>query len=149
MKKVIIAIILLMSTKCYSQEFEGGFIKVNGSGGTAPYTYSIDGNPYQTKDTFFNVIAGQHIIYTMDSKKCIKNSNCIMYDKINMVVLSNTKSSVTFRASGGKPPYYFSKNSTTNYILNKTNWNGLQRNRVYKFRVKDSLGYIYYINVTL
>jgi len=143
------AIVLLFSTKCYSQEFEGGFIKVIGSGGTPPYTFSLDGSPYQTKDTFFNVFAGQHTINTMDSKKCIKPIVCTMYDKISMVVLKNTKSSVTFQASGGKPPYYFSKNSTTNWTLNKTTWNGLQRNRVYIFRVKDSLGYIYYINVTL
>ena len=149
MKKIIVATILLMSTKCYSQEFEGGFIKVKGTGGTPPYTFSLDGSVYQTKDTFFNVVAGQHTVNTKDAKNCVKTSNCTMYNNVNMVVLRNTKSSVTFRASGGKPPYYFSKNSTTNYILNKTNWNGLQRNRVYKFRVKDSLGYIYYIDVTL
>ena len=149
MKKIIVATILLMSTKCYSQEFEGGFIKVKGTGGTPPYTFSLDGSVYQTKDTFFNVVAGQHTVNTKDAKNCVKTSNCTMYNNVNMVVLRNTKSSVTFRASGGKPPYYFSKNSTTNYILNKTNWNSLQRNRVYKFRVKDSLGYIYYINVTL
>ena len=148
MKKIIV-IILLMSTKCYSQEFEGGFIKVKGTGGTPPYTFSLDGSPYQIKDTFFNVIAGRHTINTLDSRNCVKTSVCTMYEKIGMVVLSNTKTSVTFRASGGKPPYYFSKNSTTNWSLNKTTWSGLQRNRQYTFRVKDSLGYIYYINVTL
>ena len=140
---------LLISTKCYSQEFEGGFIKVTGTGGTPPYTFSIDNSPYQTKDTFFNVVAGQHTINTKDSKNCVKISTCTMYNLINMVVTKNTKSSVTFQASGGKPPYYFSKNSTTNWTLNKTLWSGLQRNRQYTFRVKDSLGYIYYINVTL
>lgn len=147
MKKI--AIILLMSTKCYSQEFEGGFIKAKGTGGTPPYTFSLDGGAYQTKDTFFNVVAGQHTINTKDSKNCVKTSNCTMYNPVNMVVIKNTKSSVTFKATGGKPPYYFSKNSTTNWTLNKTFWGGLQRNRQYTFRVKDSLGYIYYINVTL
>jgi len=166
MKKIIIAIILLMSTKCYSQEFEGGFIKVRGTGGTPPYTFSLDGSAYQTKDTFFNVAAGSHTINTKDSKGCVKTSTCTMYDKISMkafvwngstyinveqYILAPiiTFASVKLQASGGKPPYYFSRNSTTKFTLNKIHWNGLQRNVVHTFRVKDSLGYIYYINITL
>jgi hypothetical protein len=149
MKKIIIATILLMSTKCYSQEFEGGYIKVRGSGGMPPYRFSLDGGAYQLKDTFFNVGVGQHRVDTKDLNNCVKTSICTMYNLINMVVTKNTKTSVTFQASGGKPPYYFSKNSTTNWTLNKTTWSGLQRNRQYTFRVKDSLGYLYYINVTL
>ena len=149
MKTIIFSIILLMSTKCFSQEFEGGFIKVRGSGGMPPYTFSLDGGAYQFKDTFFNVSVGQHRVDTKDLNNCIKTSICTMYNLVNMVVTKNTKTSVTFQASGGKPPYYFSKNSTTNWTLNKTTWSGLQRNRQYTFRVKDSLGYIYFINVTL
>ena len=167
MKKIIIAIIILLtSTISYSQEFEGGFIKVKGTGGTPPYTFSLDGGAYQRKDTFFNVVAGRHTIKTKDSKGCIKTSTCTMYDKISMkafvwngltyinveqYILAPiiTFASVKLEASGGKPPYYFSRNSTTNFTLNKIHWNGLQRNVVQTFRVKDSLGYIYYINITL
>jgi hypothetical protein len=166
MKKIIIAIILLMSTKCYSQEFEGGFIKITSSGGTPPFTYSIDGGAYQTKDTCFNVSAGQHTIITKDSKNCIKTSLCTMYNKVTMKLFiwdgtryinaeqyipsaNNTFVSVKLEASGGKSPYYFSRNSTTNYIKNKVFWNGLSKNIPYTFRVKDALGYIYYINITL
>lgn len=165
MKKIIVATILLMSTKCYSQEFEGNFIKAIGSGGTAPYTYSIDGSPYQIKDTFFNVIAGRHTIYAKDSKGCVKTSVCTLYSNVTMKLLvwngtryvsveqyipsPNTFLSVKLEATGGKSPYYFSKNSTTSYILNKVFWNGLGRNTPYTFRVKDALGYIYSINVTL
>jgi hypothetical protein len=141
--------LILLTTKCYSQEFEGGFIKVRGTGGTPPYTFSLDGSHYQVKDTFFNVVAGQHTINTKDAKNCVKTSTCTMYNLLNMVVTQTTKSSVTFKATGGKPPYYFSRNSTSNWILNKTRWTELRKNIQYIFRVKDSLGYIYYINVTL
>jgi hypothetical protein len=147
--KKLITILLMMSTTCYAQEFEGGFIKVKGTGGTPPYTFSLDGGAYQTKDTFFNVSAGQHIVNTKDAKNCVKTSNCTMYTNVKMDVLSTTTKSVTFKATGGKPPYSFSRNSTTTWSLNKTRWTELRRNTPYTFRVKDALGYIYFINITL
>jgi len=145
----LLIIILLMSTKCFAQEFEGGFIKVRSTGGTPPFAYSIDNGSYQITDSFFNVQPGVHVINIMDANKCIKTLSCTMYNTISMSVLRNTTSSITFKAIGGKPPYYYSKNSTTNWILNKTKWSGLNQLRQYTFRVKDALGYIYFINVTL
>lgn len=145
----LLLIVFLMSGTCFAQEFEGGFIKVKSTGGTPPFTYSIDNSTYQTKDTFFNVQPGVHTINTKDANSCINTSSCRMYNTLSMYVLRNTTSSVTFKASGGKPPYYYSKNSTTNWILNKKTWNGLNQLRQYIFRVKDALGYIYYITVTL
>ena len=145
----LLLIVFLMSGTCFAQEFEGGFIKVRSTGGTPPFSYSIDNSTYQTKDTFFNVQSGVHTINTKDANSCINTSSCRMYNLLNMVVMSNTISSVKLSATGGKPPYYYSKNSTTNYVLNKTSWNGLKRNKQYIFRVKDSLGYIYFLNVTL
>ena len=145
----LLLIVFLMSGTCFAQEFEGGFIKVKGTGGTPPFTYSLDGSAYQTKDTFFNVVAGQHIVNTKDAKNCVKTSNCTMYTNVKMDVLSKTNNSVTFKASGGKPPYSFSRNSITSWSLNKSRWTELRRNTPYTFRVKDALGYIYFINITL
>jgi len=145
----LLIIILLMSTTCFAQEFEGGFIKVRSTGGTPPFTYSIDNGPYQRKDTFFDVQLGVHTINTKDANNCIKTSSCTMYNTLSMVVLSTTINSVTFKATGGKPPYSFSRNSTTSWSLNKTKWTELRRNTPYTFRVKDALGYIYYINIKL
>jgi len=140
--------ILLMSTTCFAQEFEGGFIKVKGTGGTPPYTFSLDGSAYQTKDTFFNISAGQHIVNTKDAKNCVKTSNCTMYTNVKMNVLSKTANTVTFKPTGGKSPYSFSRNSTTTWSLNKTRWTENRRNTTYTFRVKDALGYIYFIIIT-
>jgi hypothetical protein len=144
----LLLIVFLMSGTCFAQEFEGGFIKVKGTGGTSPFTYSLDGGAYQTKDTFFNVVAGQHIVNTKDAKNCVKTSNCTMYTNVKMDVLSKTVNTVTFKASGGKPPYSFSRNSTTIWSLNKTRWTENRINTTYTFRVKDALGYIYYIKIT-
>jgi hypothetical protein len=163
MKKLII--MLLMLPLCSSaQNFEGDYIKVNGNGGTPPYTYSINGGVYQVKDTFFNLVPGQYTINIKDSYDCIKTSVCTLYSPLTMKLLiwngvmyvpaeqyistPNLFLSIKLEASGGLPPYRFSRNSTTNYI-NKVFWNGLQRNTPYIFRVKDALGYIYSINITL
>jgi hypothetical protein len=75
--------------------------------------------------------------------------NGISYVPIEQYVPSpNLFLSIKLEASGGKPPYKFSRNSTTNYT-SKVFYNGLGRNIQYTFRVKDALGYIYSINVTL
>jgi len=156
--------ILLMSTTCFAQEFEGNFIKANANGGTAPFTYSLDNGNYQTKDTFFNVQPGVHTISVKDAKNCVKSSVCTLYDDLKMKALvwngtqyipyeqymptTNLFLSVKLEATGGKSPYYFSRNSTTNYIPNKTFWNGLAKNTPYIFRVKDALGYIQTIIIT-
>jgi len=161
----LLLIILLMSTTCFAQEFEGGFIKVRSSGGTPSFTYSIDNGAYQIKDTFFNVQPGRHIINTKDANNCIKTTACTMYSNVSMKVLvwngtryvpieqyipspTITFLSVKLVATGGKPPYLYSRNSTINYI-NKVFWNGLIKNTPYTFRVKDALNYIYYIKITL
>ncbi len=47
-----------------------GSITVNGTGGTTPYTYRINGGAYQSSNTFNNLIAG---IYTVDIKDAINN----------------------------------------------------------------------------
>jgi hypothetical protein len=75
--------------------------------------------------------------------------NGVKYVPVEQYVpTTNRFLSVQLEASGGKSPYYFSRNSTTSYILNKVFWNGLGRNTPYTFRVKDALGYIYSINIT-
>jgi hypothetical protein len=47
-----------------------GNITVNGTGGTTPYTYRINGGAYQSSNTFNNLVAG---IYTVDIKDAINN----------------------------------------------------------------------------
>jgi len=161
----LLVIILLMSSTSYAQEFEGNFIKAKSKGGTAPFTYSIDNGAYQIKDTFFNVQRGVHNISVKDAKNCVKSSVCTLYTNLSLKALvwngtqyipyeqyiatPNTFLSVKLEATGGKSPYYYSRNSTTNYIQSKIFWNGLGKNIPYTFRVKDALGYIYKIIITL
>lgn len=122
------------------QELEGNFIKATGTGGVPPYTYNIDGGIYQVKDTFFNVTPGLHTVNTKDAFGCIRSQSATMYAPL-VLTLSSTRSSITAIASGGKPPYSYSRNSTTRYQSNNV-FTGLPRRTTYTIRVKDALGYI-------
>ncbi|HEY6142530.1 MAG TPA: T9SS type A sorting domain-containing protein, partial [Flavobacterium sp.] len=54
----------------------GGFstITVSATGGTGPYTYSIDGMNYQPDPTF-SVTAGAYTVYVKDSQGCINSDS--------------------------------------------------------------------------
>jgi hypothetical protein len=47
-----------------------GVIVASGSGGQAPYTYSLDGSAFQTIGTFINIAAGPHTITVKDAIGC-------------------------------------------------------------------------------
>ena len=53
-------------------------ITATGSGGTAPYTYSINGGAYQASGIFNNLAAGTYIITTRDNIGCIKSVNVVL-----------------------------------------------------------------------
>ncbi|MDW8333464.1 MAG: S8 family serine peptidase [Bacteroidia bacterium] len=47
-----------------------GTLRVRAVGGSAPYTYSLDGGPEQTSGTFSGVAAGPHVVRVTDSAGC-------------------------------------------------------------------------------
>lgn len=82
--------------------------------------------------------------------------NCTVISPLVLSVASNTKTSclnkstgsVVLSATGGVAPYSFSKNSTSNYTLNKTIWSSLGVGQ-YTFRVKDAAGTVTILIVTV
>ncbi|WP_425391241.1 SprB repeat-containing protein [Ekhidna sp.] len=47
-----------------------GSITVSGSGGTAPYEYSLDGSNFQSSDQFQDLVAGSITVTVRDSDGC-------------------------------------------------------------------------------
>ncbi|MBL7747998.1 MAG: hypothetical protein JNM19_11255, partial [Chitinophagaceae bacterium] len=47
-----------------------GAIRANGSGGTAPLTYSLDGGAFQSIPVFINLAAGLHTVVVKDATGC-------------------------------------------------------------------------------
>jgi len=52
-----------------------GSLQIEVSGGTAPYTYSLNGIDYQSSNVFSNLLAGDYTIYIQDNKGCTLSSN--------------------------------------------------------------------------
>jgi len=51
-----------------------GIITASGTGGTVPYTFSIDGGAYQSSPIFTGLAAGTHTISTKDANGCSASS---------------------------------------------------------------------------
>ncbi len=53
-----------------SVEITGSTVRINASGGTAPYTYSLDGKQYQNSNEFINIQPGSYTAYVRGKEEC-------------------------------------------------------------------------------
>ena len=54
-----------------------GSLQIEASGGTAPYTYSLNGTDYQSSNVFNNLLFGDYTIHIQDNKGCTLSSNTV------------------------------------------------------------------------
>jgi hypothetical protein len=102
-----------------------GSIAATGSGGTAPYTYSINSGPFQSSGTFNNLAAGNYSITARDNNTCVGSANFTLTAPnpcagvtitVNNVVTNATpcvtppNGIITATPGGGTGPYTFSLN---------------------------------------
>ncbi|SNT30590.1 SprB repeat-containing protein [Ekhidna lutea] len=106
-----VSIASLVNPTCSTQ----GSITVGGSGGTTPYTYSIDGTNFQSTTEFSGLVAGDITVTIMDADGCTANLNTtIQSDGGIAITLSSTNSdcldatgSIEVAASGGDGAYTY------------------------------------------
>lgn len=152
--KILIAILLFVTSSSAQTVLVGNYIKVRATGGTPPYTYSLNGITYQTNDTFKYLTPNTYTIYIKDSRGCVKTNATKLYTPLKLFVIDKTINSIEVQGSGGVPyytggvyKYYYSINNGT-YVLEGKVFTGLRRG-TYTIRVKDSKGYITIITVII
>lgn len=97
-----------------------GSITVNGIGGAAPYTFSINAGPYGANNNFTGLAAGTYVLSIKDNNNCVHDTTIVLIitqqPQINNVNKTNptcsfpNTGSITVNASGGTPPLTYSIN---------------------------------------
>ena len=121
-------------------------ITVDAAGGQSPYTYSLNGGPFQAGNNFSNLTAGTYTITAKDAVNTISDPTAITINPL--VVLSATAfvttptscstGTITAMATGGKAPYVYSFDGGMTFISSNvftTPYPG-----TYVLIVKDSKG---------
>jgi len=112
-----------------------GSVTASGSGGVAPYTFSIDGGTAQASGTFGSLIAGTHNIAITDNHLCVFDLQVVItqpappfdasVDSLkNVTCFGGSDGLVSLSAAGGAPPFSYRINGgswqPTGMFLNLT-----------------------------
>lgn len=96
-----------------------GSITATASGGTPPYTFSINGSPFQVSNIFFNLSVGNYTVHVQDANGCLEQdviiilNQCANFGPLTIITtdvfcVGCSDGTITVTASGGSPPYRFS-----------------------------------------
>ncbi|MBG0858531.1 MAG: gliding motility-associated C-terminal domain-containing protein, partial [Bacteroidales bacterium] len=100
-----------------------GTITAAGSGGSAPYTYSLDGSPFSTLGSFTGLAAGSHALIVRDANMCTFPQNITILQPTiltgsaavtSAIPCSGGIATVTLTGSGGSAPLSYTFNGVTN-----------------------------------
>jgi hypothetical protein len=107
---------------CYG--LSNGSIAASATGGTAPYTYSIDGTNFQSSTTFTSLSAGSYTLSVKDANNCSATSSVTVTQpstalsvsvatQTNVNCFGQSTGAITVAGLGGTGTYTYSKNGTT------------------------------------
>ncbi|MCC9018004.1 T9SS type A sorting domain-containing protein [Flavobacterium lipolyticum] len=135
--------VVTSSVSCVSN----GAIMANAIGGQAPYTYSINGSPYQTSNNFMNLNAGVYAITVRDTNNCTETINLILQAPIPIAVSATIDNqNITVTATGGTAPYQYSLDLN---IFQSSNTFTVFNYGMYQVSARDAMGCIALIHVTI
>ena len=132
-----------------------GALSVFTKGGSKPYSYSLNGAPFDTISSFSNLPIGTYTLQTRDTFNCIKDTTVTLtqppqiYVKAiatNVTCYNAGNGTIEIAAIGGVPPFTFSLDNNAFSSISK--FYGLSPN-TYKVNVKDKLGCIRDTTITI
>jgi len=123
-----------------------GAVQVAASGGLAPYTFSINGGPYQTSGNFSGLAAGTYIFGVMDSNGCTADTTIEISEPLPFLAVIDGTEDVTCNGSsdgainatlsGGTGPYNISWSGPDGYTASTASITGLMAG-TYTLTVSD------------
>ena len=112
-----------------------GEINLDASTGLAPYSFSIDGNPYQASGIFTGLAPGSYDFDIMDTNGCISDTTLILVDPVPFVTTLDSVKHITcaggndgavyITASGGTLPYNIAWTGPNSYTASTPDITGL------------------------
>jgi|GEM_PF-2149449 len=133
-----------------------GSINVSGSGGTAPYQYSINGGtnyyPGTNPKLFGGLIAGTYSVMIKDTNNCVTGTTNVpltgptiptvtVVSFIHPTCTNNYTGSITFSGTGGIAPYTYSIDNGSNYFPSVAAYTASSLNQgTYQLKVKAASG---------
>ena len=122
-----------------------GSISMNASGGTMPYTYSVDGTSFVSTSTFNGQSASNYTVFVEDASGCQATASVTITEPSQIVVTSSwqdascgqNNGSITVNATGGVAPLTYSLNGGTPQASNS--FTGLASGS-YNISVTDASG---------
>ncbi|WP_337045172.1 hypothetical protein [Emticicia sp. 17c] len=111
---------VLQDVSCF--EGNDGKGQVIGSGGTFPYTFSIDGTNFVSNNVFDGLMANTYQFWVKDANGCTKTSASITITQPTLLVPSvaafsnalcngSSDGTITLAATGGTSPYQYSRDN--------------------------------------
>lgn len=128
-----------------------GNIIATASGGTGPYTYSLNGGTYQSTGQFANLAAGSYTVTAKSSAGCVGNATFTLTATVPCTGVTititptvtgvtpcvNASGQIAVTASGGTSPYTYSINNGT--FQATSTFQSLNQG-TYRLDVKDANG---------
>jgi hypothetical protein len=132
-----------------------GSIDITAAGGTAPYSYSIDGADFQESNSFSGLAAGYYTVAVKDANGCTVNTEAIITEPMALIatVVSTsstcaglTNGSIDITTTGGTAPYSYSINGAD--FQESSSFSGLAAGD-YTVAVKDANGCVVEVAVAI
>jgi gliding motility-associated-like protein len=120
----VLATATTTEAKCFGGS--DGSIAVNATGGVSPYNFSINTGAVQTgisSTTFSNLMAGSYDIEIADANGCTAQVTATVNEPTQLILSASSADATCFgaadgkvqlQATGGKIPYQYSLNNTSN-----------------------------------
>ena len=134
-----------------------GKLTLTGSGGTSPYSYTINGGTFGSSNTFSSLSAGVYSITIKDANGCTKTISDTVNQPtalsvsststVNVDCKGGSTGSITVSGSGGTSPYSYRRSSSSSFASSNT-FTGLSAG-TYTIEVQDFNGCTSSVSVTI